>query len=208
MPSAKAAGVVGVFGGTFDPVHVGHLVVAQEAFEALSLDGMLLLPALQSPLKTEGPRASGELRSQMIRDATEGDSRFELCGLELERAGPSYTIDTLRAIQAQRPSVRLVLILGADQWSQFARWREPSGIARIASIALLTRGGERPSMMDPGFDEGAAPPFREVPVSRIDVSSSAVRDRVGGGLSVRYLVPEPVRRIIEAHNLYRRLGES
>ena len=207
MASAEAAGVLGVFGGTFDPLHIGHLIVAQEAFEALSLDAMLLVPALRSPLKPSEVHASPELRCQMVRSATDGDSRFELCELELRRAGPSYTVETLKAIQAERPAAQLVLVLGADQWAQFGRWREPAEIARIASIALLTRAGERPSTLDPGFEPDSAPSFREVSVSRMDVSSSAVRERIGAGLSVRYLVPEPVRRIIEANDLYRRPSE-
>lgn len=202
MASAAGAMRLGVFGGTFDPLHTGHLMAAQDVIEALSLDRVLFVPALRSPHKAHEPTASAALRLQMVRSAIEGDARFELSDLEIGRGGPSYTVETLRAIAAQRPGTRLVLILGADQWAEFGQWHEPREIASIAELALITRNGDCPSELDSGFTDGPPPPSTVIPVTRIDLSATLVRSRVRDGLSVRYLVPEPVRRIIEANNLY------
>ena len=203
MPSAAAQGL-GVFGGTFDPLHTGHLIAAQDVLEALSLDRVLFVPAWRSPLKSEQPQASPDARMSMVRSAIKGDSRFEVSDIEIERAGPSYTVDTLRVLASERPGVRLVLILGADQWAQFGDWHEPREIVSIAELALLTRAGDRPRDLYSSFEDGPPRLFAEVSVTRMDVSASLVRSRAREGRSIRYLVPEPVRRIIEADNLYLR----
>ncbi len=202
MVSVAGAMRLGVFGGTFDPLHTGHLMVAQEVIEVLSLDRVLFVPALRSPHKPHEPAASATLRLQMIRSAIEGDTRFEVSDLEIRRAGPSYTVETLRAIGVQRPGTQLALILGADQWAEFGQWHEPREIASIAKLALITRTGDYPSDLDSGFTDGPPLPTTVVPVTRIDLSATLIRSRVREGLSVRYLVPESVRRIIEANNLY------
>lgn len=202
MVSVAGATRLGVFGGTFDPLHTGHLMVAQEVIEVLSLDRVLFVPALRSPHKAHEPTASATLRLQMVRSAIEGDARFEVSDIEIQRAGPSYTIETLRAIAVQRPGTELALILGADQWAEFGQWHEPREIASIAKLALITRTGDYPPDLDSGFADGPPPPTTVVPVTRIDLSATLIRSRVSEGLSVRYLVPESVRRIIEANNLY------
>ncbi len=202
MPPAGATEKLGIFGGTFDPPHTGHLIAAQDVFEALSLDRLLFVPARRSPTKEHAPEASGDARLRMVSVAIEGDSRFRVSDIELDRGAPSYTIDTLQSLAEAYPHARLVLLIGADQWADFSRWREPGGIAALAELALMTRLGDRPSEVDSGLDEAPNFPFTEVPVTRVDVSSSLVRSRVRVGRSIRYLVPEPVRRIIEADNLY------
>ncbi len=193
---------LGVFGGTFDPLHVGHLIAAQDVLEVLSLDRILFVPAVRSPLKSGSPQASATVRLQMVRSATEGDSRFEVSDLEIQRGDPSYTLETLRTIRAERPATRLFLLLGVDQWTQFSKWHEPREIASLAELALVTRTGASPSNIDPELPDGSPPPFTEVSVTRIDVSATVIRGRVREGRSIRYLVPEPVRRIIAAGNLY------
>lgn len=194
------AGGLGVFGGTFDPIHVGHLAAAQDVLEALGLDRVLFVPALRSPHKPDDPLSPAPLRLRMVRAAVEEDPRFEASDVELRREGLSYTGDTLRELA--KGGRALSLILGADQWAAFARWREPREIARLARIVVMAREGDAPGRVDPGFEDGPPPPFVEVPVTRIDVSSTRLRERARSGRSVRYLVPEAVRRIIEAEKLY------
>lgn len=201
-PAERSERRLGVFGGTFDPVHVGHLVAAQDVLESLSLDRVLFVPARRSPHRPAEPRAPSEARLRMVHSAIEGDERFGVTDLELRRESPSYTVDTLRHLSAEDPEASLVLIIGADQWSEFSRWREPGEIVRLAELAVMARSGERPTATSPGFGLGVAPSFVEVPVTRIDVSASLVRERAAAGRSTRYLVPEGVRRIIEADNLY------
>lgn len=187
---------VGIFGGTFDPPHVGHLVAAQDAMEVLGLDEVRFVPAHRSPFKGDAPEGTpAELRLAMTRAAVMGHSRFRVDASELERPAPSYTIDTVRAFQAVQPDVRWTLLLGADQWSAFDRWREAAELARRARVAVLTREGEAAA-------GGPDLPHREVPVTRIDISSSLVRARARAGRSIRYLVPDPVRALIEANGLY------
>ncbi|MSR23142.1 MAG: nicotinate (nicotinamide) nucleotide adenylyltransferase [Gemmatimonadetes bacterium] len=193
---------VGIFGGTFDPPHVGHLAVAKDAMEALGLERVLLVPAVRSPFKSEAPAAPAPTRLRMIAEAVSDEPRFEVCDLELRREAPSYTVDTLARLSEDMPGIRLVLLLGVDQWAGFGRWRRPREIARLAEIAVLTRSGERPGALDPELEDGPPIPFIEVPVTRIDLSSTEVRNRVREGRSARWLVPEAVRRIIEAEKLY------
>ncbi len=202
----RAAGSVrlGVFGGSFDPLHVGHLAVAQDVLEALDLDRVLFVPARRSPHKSEAPHASGEHRLRMVRDATRGDPRFEVSGMELRREEPSFTVDTLRELAKERPGARLFLILGADQWAGFGRWHQPREITRLAELVVMSREGDRPTAVDPGLENGddGSLRAREVSVVRLDVSSTHLRRRIFEGRTVRYLVPDPVRRIIERENLY------
>jgi nicotinate-nucleotide adenylyltransferase len=199
MPEARR---VGVFGGTFDPVHIGHLAVAQDALEVLRLDRILFVPAARSPLKPDPPRAEGAVRARMLREAVAGDSRFEVCDLELHRAAPSYMVETLTQLHDELPGCQLVLLLGADQWAGFGRWRRPREIAHLSELAVLARSGEHPAEVDPGLGTGVPLPFTEVPVTRVDLSSTRIRRRVSEGRSSRYLVPEAVRRIIEGEKLY------
>jgi nicotinate-nucleotide adenylyltransferase len=193
---------LGIFGGTFDPLHLGHLVAAQDVLEALSLDRVLFVPARRSPHRPEEPRASSMTRLRMVQSAIEGDQRFEVRDLELRRESPSFTVDTLRRLADEEAGSELFLIIGADQWSVFSRWREPAEIVRLAELAVMTRGGERPIEAGSEFGADGAPAFVEVPVTRVDVSATLVRERAAAGRSTRYLVPEEVRRIIETDHLY------
>lgn len=201
IPIEKTPGL-GVFGGTFDPVHLGHLSAVREAGEALGVERVLLVPARRSPHKPEEPATPPHLRLAMLRAAVAGDSFFEVNEAEMDREGPSFTVDTLHELTGANPGRKLILLLGADQWGAFGRWRRPEEIARLATIALMTRGGEYPSRIDPGFGDAVPPPFIEVPVTRLDISSTLVRDRVKSGRSIRFLVPDGVREIIERERLY------
>lgn len=186
---------LGVFGGTFDPLHLGHLLVASDAYESLSLDRVLFVPAANPPHRSSGAVADAERRLAMVRAAVDGDVRFGADDLELRRGGTSYTVDTLRELQSREPDAELVFLLGIDQFRGLDTWREPHEVARLAKLAVLARGGETHDLSGPYG--GVA-----VPVRRIDISATEVRTRIATGRSIRYLVPEPVLRIIEAERLY------
>jgi nicotinate-nucleotide adenylyltransferase len=188
---------VGVFGGTFDPPHHGHLIVAAEARDALELEQVLLVPAADPPHKRGRVRASADQRLRMLRAATAGDERFHVDDLELRREGASYTVDTLRELAAREPDAELVFLLGIDQFRDLDSWREPREIARLATLGVFARGGRGPDL---GGPYGAI----QVPISRIDISATEIRRRVALGGSVRYFVPDSVLAIIEAEGLYRR----
>ncbi|HEX2205856.1 MAG TPA: nicotinate-nucleotide adenylyltransferase [Longimicrobium sp.] len=187
---------LGVFGGTFDPPHLGHLVAASEACDALGLDRVVWIPSASHPFKGGAVRTPPGLRLEMVRAAIAGDPRFEASGLELERAGPSYTVDTLRALADARRGASLFLLIGADNLRDWRKWREPDEIARLATLVVAERGGESVEAED-GVEAVA------VAMTRIDVSATEVRRRVAEGKSIRYLVPDSVLAVVEREGLYR-----
>jgi nicotinate-nucleotide adenylyltransferase len=185
---------VGVFGGSFDPVHLGHLLVAEAAAERLGLDQVRFVPAGRHPFKT-GHYASPEHRVAMVELAIRGNPRFLLDPREAGRAGPSYTVDTLHQLRAEAPGDSLFLLIGADAARELPAWHDVEAVAAAAVIVVLTR---------PGFAAPAHPLIgRVVEVPGIDVSATAVRDAVRGGTSIRYLVPGAVEDYIRTHGLYR-----
>ena len=188
---------VGVLGGTFDPLHLGHLIVAHDVAEGLGLDRVLLVIAARPPHKSQA-LAPAELRLEMLEAALAHDPVLVASDIEVRRAGPSYTIDTLREIRARYPEAELVLVIGTDQWREFKGWKDPQGIAQMATIAVMTREGEDPTAIDPGVSVTS----HVVPVTRIDVSATDVRERARQGRSIRHMVPEAVYRIIEREELY------
>jgi len=187
---------LGVFGGTFDPPHLGHLIVAADAWESLSLERVLFVPAGHPPHKSGVLATTPVQRVQMTRAAIDGDSRFILDDLEIRRDGPSYTVDTLRELRAREPDAELVFLLGIDQFRSLDTWREPEEVSRLAQLGVLARGGETLDLSGPYVGI-------EAKVRRVDISATEIRARVAAGKSIRHLVPEPVRRIIETEGLYR-----
>lgn len=187
---------IGVFGGTFDPPHLGHLIVGADAYAALGLDRLLFVPAGVPPHKRTRPRTAARLRAEMTHAAVRDDSRFRADDLELRRTGPSFTVDTLRELAERNPGAELFLLIGADNAREFSSWRAPGEIVRLAKLVVLARDGLE------GEGEAAYPALR-VPVTRVDISSTEVRRRTRMGISIRYMVPEPVRGIIEREGLYR-----
>jgi nicotinate-nucleotide adenylyltransferase len=171
--------------------------------EALDLDAVTFAPALRSPHKPTAPEGSPEIRLAMLRAAVEGETRLAVADLELRRPPPSYTVETLRQLAEGDPTAELTLILGADQWRAFGRWKDPGEIRRLARIAVLARAGDQPIPRDPVAGEPSSRPCVEIPVTRLDISSSLIREKVRAGRSIRFLVTDPVRRIIEAESLYR-----
>lgn len=195
---------VGVFGGTFDPPHSGHVAAARHVADALDLDLVLWVPARRSPHKLDDRLSDVDVRARMVRAATEEDPRFAVTSLELDREGPSYTVDTLRALAVSPDfaECRLFLIIGVDQYRAFDRWREPSEILELATLVVMDREGEGMSPSDSVTGDTRPDRVVRVPVPRVDVSSSEVRERVRAGDGVRGCVPFPVAALIAAESLY------
>ena len=190
---------LGIFGGTFDPVHIGHLLAAEQAREHLRLDKVLFVPAGQPWLKADQPVTEAHHRAKMVELAVEDNPYFEASSMELEREGPTYTVDTLEEIAA-RLAAEVYLIVGGDAVSELDRWQSPRRVLQLATVAVVTR---------PGLD-GRLPTSLEafghcvaVQCPPIDVSSTDVRSRVGSGRTVRYMVPDAVEGYIVANGLYR-----
>ena len=186
---------IGVLGGTFDPPHLGHLLVASDVHAALRLDRLLLVPSASPPHKQGKVRAPAEKRLEMMRAAVAGDDRFEVDDLELRRPGASYSVDTLRELRERYPDAELYFVVGMDQLKEFHTWREPEEVARLARLVGVSRHGETP---DP-----SGPVAVPVEVTRIDLSATDIRDRIQAGQPIRYFVPDPVLEIIERDGLYK-----
>ena len=189
---------LGVFGGTFDPPHIGHVSLTRELRESGALDEILWIPVAVPPHKPASPRTSPELRMEMVRAAIEGCAHQSASEIEIQREGPSYTVDTLRALQSERPDATPVLIMGSDQFAELAEWHEADEVARLAEVCVLPRGGVEPASVRPRLSVV----WCAADVAPIDVSSSGVRKRVREGRPYRHLVPEAVAEVIEREGLY------
>ena len=197
---------IGVLGGTFDPVHRGHVAVAETARDALSLSKLLMVPAGQPPFKDGGPISPAEYRLAMLRLAIEGITGVEVSDIEVERPGPSYTVDTIAELRTQyRDSDEIYFIIGWDTLEQFPAWREPERILNMCRLAAVPRPGwDRPDIRAlevklPGISERTM--YLDEP--HADISASAIRKMVEDGQSIEDLVPEPVAEYIKEHKLYR-----
>lgn len=189
---------IGILGGTFDPPHIGHLIVATEVRAALALDRVLFVPAAAPPHKQGQDVAAQDVRLGMLRAALEDEPAFEVSELELERGGASYSVDTLRTLRGAEPDAELFFIIGADQYAEFATWREPEEIASLARLVVIPRGCTGPEDVTPGIDV----PHEVVQTTRIAVASSEIRRRVREGEAWKHLVPAAVAEIIEGRGLY------
>lgn len=190
---------VGIFGGTFNPPHMGHLIVAEHVREQLSMERILFIPSDTSPHKQNMNIASGEDRLEMLRCAIKGNPYFDVSDMELRRGGVSYTVDTLEALGNQHPALDLHLLIGLDNLTDFDSWKSPDRILELSTLVAMTR---------PGFEETEVGPKlrRHVilcNVPEIAIASSAIRRRLYSGRSIRYLVPPTVERYIKERNLYR-----
>ena len=207
--TAPRDGALGILGGTFDPIHIAHLAVAEEAHEALGLQEVLFVPASIPPHKVGMAITSGEDRLTMIQLAIADNPAFAASRVELDRAGPSFTVDTLVALRDERTVggrvPDLVLILSAEAFTGFGAWREPQRILELATLAIAPRDGFP--------DATLASVQRELPEStdrvvlldgpRLRMSASGLRARAAAGRSLRYLVPDAVAAYIDDHALYR-----
>lgn len=184
--------MIGLFGGSFDPVHCGHLIVARAAMEQLGLDEVRFMPAGAQPLK-QGHGAPPADRLAMVREAVATEPGFAVEPIEVQRAGPSYTVETLATLTARLPGVPLVLLIGADAALDFRRWREPDEVRRLARVVVLTRDGAAAQVPED---------LEVVRVPAVEISATMIRARVRAGLSIRWLVPDAVADLIAARGLY------
>jgi nicotinate-nucleotide adenylyltransferase len=194
--STAAPQRIGILGGTFDPPHVGHFMVAADVCTALRLDRLLLVPSASPPHKRGQVRATPEQRLAMVRGAAAGDERFEVDDIELRRPGASYTVDTLRELRVRYPGAELFFVIGMDQFRDLHTWREPEEVVRLARLAVVSRDGD-------ALPGESSIPVEPVSVTRVDLSATDVRRRIQAGESIRYFVPDPVREFIEREGLYR-----
>ena len=185
---------LGLFGGTFDPPHLGHFLAAVDAADALALDQLVWVPAAVQPLKEDAASAASAHRLEMTRLAAGADPRFSVEALEVERGGLSFTIDTLRAFRERHPGAALFLLLGADAAASLPKWRDPEGIRAMAEVFVLTRGGG--GLLLPAGVQTLA-------TRRVDISATEIRARLRAGRSIRGFVPDAVDAYIAAHGLYR-----
>jgi nicotinate-nucleotide adenylyltransferase len=188
---------IGIFGGTFDPPHVGHLLAANDACEALALDRIVLIPAAGQPLKGDAVVAAPADRLAMTRALIGDDPRMSVDPIEIERGGLSFTVDTLRALRARwadDPALALFLLIGADVVATLPKWREAAVVPTLAEIVVLTRAEDAPRT-----DDG----LRRIATRRVDVSSTEIRARVRDGRPLHGFVPDAVADVIAAAGLYR-----
>jgi nicotinate-nucleotide adenylyltransferase len=211
-PGASQAHSIGVFGGTFDPIHHGHLRIALDALETLRLQQVHFIPLAQA-VHREQPDAPADLRLQMLQAALDGRRDLIADDRELRRNGPSYTIDTLRSLYQDFPGARLCLLLGDDAFNGFASWRDPLGILELANIAVLRRPNQT-SPSDPalaellaerGVKQLAADRSGQIvfcAVTQLEIASSDIRQRIASGRSADFLTPPAVLELIARHRLY------
>jgi nicotinate-nucleotide adenylyltransferase len=187
---------IGLYGGSFDPVHLGHLLVAQAAQEELKLDRIFFIPAAHSPFKPDSQPTAALKRTKMLRLALAGNSRAEVDEQEIKRGGISYTIDTARVYSQRFPEAKLFYLIGADNVSQLPKWREANELARLLEFLIIPRPGEP----QPKIPE----PFRGTYLNGfpLGVSSSQIRARVNAYLSIEHLVPSAVAEAIRNNRLY------
>ena len=190
---------IGLYGGTFDPVHLGHLRAAETAREGLGLDLVAFVPSAVPPHRSEPPRAAAD-RLAMARLATSSHSRFEAWDAELRRPGPSYTVETVAALLSERPSDSFVLVVGADTWPEMTTWREPQRLLSLVEVAVVDRPGY--TGPDPGVPFPGALGVTRVLGPSLAISATTIRDLARRGRSVRYLVPDVVADYILSRRLY------
>jgi len=188
----------GIFGGTFDPVHLGHLIAAQAAGQSLKLDRIIFIPAGSPPHKRRRRVTEAGLRLRMVKLAIAGDRRFRVSDIELRSPQPSYTVATLKRLKQKHPGVEFYLLMGWDQAILLDTWRNPEEIFKLARVVLLGRPGYDPRDIPPRWRSRAI----SVEVPRVDISSSQIRRMVREGKDIKYLVPEAVERFIRRQGLY------
>jgi nicotinate-nucleotide adenylyltransferase len=181
---------IAIYGGTFDPVHHAHLILARDALERLGLDEVIFVPAAISPLKKAAPVASGELRLAMLRAAIKGEPKFSVDDCELRRPAPSYTIDTVEQVRRRNSDTAIYCLIGEDNVDRLAKWHRFTELENMVHFVVLDRTGQASTCSYPVIDR------------KIDISATEIRSRVASGRSIRYLVPPAEEEIIRREKLY------
>jgi nicotinate-nucleotide adenylyltransferase len=182
---------IGVFGGTFDPIHHGHLILAGDALEQLGLERVIFIPAAISPHKLAAKPAPAEIRVEMLRAAIDGEPRFSLDTVELDRPAPSYTVDTIEALRLREPGATFVCLIGEDNVAQLSTWHRFTDLSKMVEFAVLDRSGLKTAHPYPAIRR------------HLDISATEIRNKVARGQSIRYLVPPAVETLIRERQLYR-----
>lgn len=191
---------IGLYGGSFDPVHLAHLLLAEQCREQLSLDEVWFLPAALPPHKTRQRMTAGPHRIAMLERAIVGHPAFRVNTIEFDRAGPSFTVETLELLTQQHPSHTWWLLLGTDSQLDFPHWKQPADIARLANLVAVNRGEALPNQ---GLAEVSPYLWTTVTMPGFNISATDIRGRAAEGKSLRYLVPDLVAEYIAVHRLYR-----
>ncbi len=194
---------VGILGGTFDPPHIGHLILGECAADALDLAHLLYVPAADPPHKQDEQKTPVEHRLEMLRLALADNSRFEISRVDIDRVGPHYSLDTVQIVQAQYPAAELYFVMGGDSLRDLPMWHRPADLIRLCKLAVMSRPAvaARPDMHEqilPGLAERVV--MIDSPL--IEISSTGIVQRIGEGRSVRYLLPDAVLDYVQQHNLY------
>ncbi|MCZ6464589.1 MAG: nicotinate-nucleotide adenylyltransferase [Proteobacteria bacterium] len=227
MTAPDAGNAVGVYGGTFNPIHLGHLRAAEEVAECLGLERVIFVPSARPPHKSDGEEiAPAQQRFEWVKLAVASNPRFEVDPIEVEREGPSYSVTTLVELRRRLAPAVPVFIIGHDAFCEIGTWREPKALFALAHFAVMTRPPERdgrlaawlPECMrdEIEFDEDGLSGrhrvsdhwIRAVKIRGLDVSASGIRQRIREGRSTRYWLPEPVRREVEKSGCYRDRAEA
>ena len=187
---------IGIYGGTFDPIHNGHLILAREALEILGFEKLIFIPATTSPHKLDQHATAPQVRVEMLRAAIAGEKDFEVDEIELQRPAPSYTFDTVEILRRRRLDAKFYCLIGDDIVSRLETWHRFHDLSEIVEFVVLCR-----------HENKMEHPYREVR-RRIDISATDIRNRVATGQSIRYLVPGAVEKIISDHQLYREPDKS
>lgn len=202
---------IGIFGGSFDPIHYGHLILAESCREQASLDQVWFVPSNIQPHKPDGPRASDRQRCEMIELALAGHTAFVLSKIELEREGTSFTVDTLQQVKESNPDDELFFLMGADSLNKFDTWREPAKIVELATPLIVNRPSNQDwkgevdySKLEPLVSSERLAELKQLAIDNplIEISSSAIRRRASAGQSIRYLTPRSVEKFAQTKKLY------
>lgn len=185
---------IGLYGGTFDPIHHGHLILARTALEEMGLERVVFIPAAVSPHKLENAPAPAAIRWEMVQASIAGEARFAADDLELHRAGPSYTCDTALTYRERFPHAELFYFIGHDNLAKLPTWHRIEELKKIVTLVIMDRDHSESAHRFPQISR------------RFDISASEIRNRVANGLSIRYLVTQPVDELIRRHHLYQNLS--
>jgi nicotinate-nucleotide adenylyltransferase len=201
----KRRKAIGIFGGTFNPIHVGHLLTAQDALEQMDLERVIFIPSATPPHKVVDKLASARDRLRMIKLAIRGHDRFDVDDIEIKRGGKSYSVDTLTQLKRRHPRAELFFIIGADSLQELHLWREVARLVTLCTFVTVPRPGFKPEpVIDPRLDAATRRRLRQHVLRGhpCDIASRDIRTRVARGRSIRYLVPDTVRRYIARCRLY------